>query len=134
MSLRERLQARQLPTAKVSLAGATEGAEPAVLELRALPPDEWEALVELHPPSDEQRKQGLPWNVATFRHALLACSVVTAPGEGLSEEDWRQATKLGWVTIGELLYLYDTALELNDRSPQASTGKGSSATDSSPPR
>ncbi len=125
MSLRERLRARQLPREIVTLPPAVEGGEPERIELRALPPDEWEALVGLHPATEGQAAQGAGWNVATFRPALLAASVVTPDGEEpLSEQDWAELVATGSMTIGELNVLLRVAIALNDRSPLVSVGKG----------
>lgn len=93
--------------------------------LRALPPAEWEALVELHTPSAEQQAAGARWSVSTFRPALLAASVV--PGEGevpLTEAEWEQVAKDGTLAMGELNTLFNTAVSLNLRGPAISTGKG----------
>lgn len=127
MSQRGRLRARQLPTAVVRLPAAEEGGEPEEIRLRALPPVRWDELVAAHPPTAEQEARGDMWNAVTFRPALLAASVLTPPEEkddALTEADWAEAADQGWMNIGELVLLFDTALELNDRSPLVSVGKG----------
>jgi hypothetical protein len=124
VSLRERLLARQLPSEVVTLP-AVGGGEPERIELRAIPADVWEALVAAHPPTGEQAEQGADWNVATFRPALLALTVVTPEGEEpLTEADWAQLASSGAMSIGELTLLFNVAVALNDRSPLASVGKG----------
>lgn len=123
MSQRDRLRARELPRETVTLPGAGEEVER--FELRAIPPQEWEALVGLHPPTEAQQKAGDLWNVATFRPALLAVTVAAPEGEDpLSEADWADAAAQGWMTIGELNTLLGVAISLNDRSPLVSVGKG----------
>jgi hypothetical protein len=87
--------------------------------LRALPPSDWEALVEAHPPPES--RPGAVWNVATFRAALLAASVVLPEGE--DPPDWDELTRDGHLTAGELNMLFDAAISLNARAPQVSTGK-----------
>lgn len=125
MSLRERLRARQLPRETVTLPAAAEGADPERFELCAIPPGEWEALVALHPPTEQQVAVGDQWNIATFRPALLAVSVNPPDGEdALTESDWADAAAQGWLTIGELNVLFGVAISLNDRSPLVSVGKG----------
>lgn len=96
-----------------------------VIRLRCLPVAEWEALVGEHPPTGEQRAQGWQWNTTTFRPALLAASVVAADGEpALTEMDWAQVALEGQVAVGELDLIFGTAVQLNARQPQVSTGKG----------
>lgn len=126
MSRRDRLQARQPPTVAVTLAPTEDGAEPEVVELRAIPPNEFEALADEHPPTAEQEARGAAWNSATFRPALLEACVITPDGEDpLTAADWADAAASGWMTIGELNSLFDCALELNaGRWPSARTGKG----------
>lgn len=167
MGLRDRLRARQLPTASVQLAvdpaahlhaeqelaeasweleharsrgsvdmaalrarvSAAQDAFDALefedVTVRALPPSEWEALLDLHPPAEDQRG-GERWNVQTFRPALLAVSVVPAQGdEPMTESDWEQLAKEGSIAAGELGMLFDAAVSLNLRTPATSVGKGS---------
>lgn len=168
MTLRDRLRARQLPTAEARISAdpvayraaeqyleactrtlqlvqvrgdvdlapyrrAVEQAQAAldaqpveVFTLKCLAPAEWEALVDVHPPTDEQRKQGWSWNVATFRPALLAECVAAPEGEkALTEMDWRQLAEEGQLAAGELDLLFATAVQLNARQPDVSVGKGS---------
>jgi len=96
-----------------------------LVTLRALPPADWEALVGLHPATEEQRARGATWNTATFRAALLAAS--TVPGEGeapLTEADWEVLAKDGSLTLGELNTLFNTAVDLNTRAPARAVGNG----------
>lgn len=93
--------------------------------LRALPPAEWETLVNLHPPTEAQRAAGAQWNVATLRPALLAASVVPAEGdEPLTEADWEQLSKESVLAAGELTALFNAAVALNARAPSSDVGKG----------
>lgn len=123
MTLRDRLRARQLPTQVVVLPGAAgEPDEP--VTLRALPAQEWEALVGLHPPPPDEAAKGAAWDVATFRPALLAESVVCPDGEDpLTAQDWRELISSGRMTAGEVNALFNTACLINDRAPGATTGK-----------
>ncbi len=124
MSRRERLLARQLPTAVVPLR-TVGGGEPEPVELRALPADEFEVLMGEHPPTAEQRKVGAGWNEATFLPALLARSEVPLDGEGpLTWQEWADLLSPKRMPFGERAHLIDTALTLNDRAPTASTGNG----------
>lgn len=94
-------------------------------QLRCLPPEQWEELISEHPPTEAQRKQGWQWDTETFRPALLAASVMVPEGEkGLTELDWRQLAAHGLLAAGELELIYGTAVALNSRQPQVSTGKG----------
>lgn len=120
MSRRERLLARQLPTAVVPV---TTGGTPELVTLRGLPADEFQVLIEEHPPTAEQAAAGDIWNEDTFRPALLSASEVPLDGEQpLSPEDW---AALGpTMPLGERNALFDTALALNDRAPLDAVGKG----------
>jgi hypothetical protein len=126
-------QARSRGSADVAELRARAAAARAVFDaldyeqvtLRALPPAEWEGLVDLHPPTEEQRQTGLQWNLQTFRSALLAAVVVTPDGEEpRTEAAWDVLTKEGSLTTGELNMLVDAAVSLNLRMPQVSVGKG----------
>lgn len=93
--------------------------------LRALPPPEWEALVDLHPPMAEQQERGMQWNPATFRPALLAACVVPPDGEkALTAEEWEQVVKAGELGSGEYNTLCNAAVQLNLRAPASAVGKG----------
>lgn len=95
------------------------------ITLRALPPAEWEALLDLHPPTEEQKAKGALWNTTTFRPALLAASMVPAKDEEpLAEADWEQLAKGGALAAGELNALFNAAVEVNFRSPSSAVGKG----------
>lgn len=165
MGLRDRLRARQLPTASVRLpldpvayaaaerevesatwaleearargsvdvaelrarvAAAREAFDACEFEtvtVRALPPSEWEALLDEHPPNDEQRAAGAQWNLASFRPALLAASVVPADGdEPSAAEEWEQFAKDGTLSAGELNGLFNAAVNLNLRVPSSAVG------------
>lgn len=98
-----------------------------VLFVGPVAPNEYDALLGEHPPTDEQRKDGASWNSDTFPPALLAaCIGQDLPeGERMSEKDW-----LDWMTTasagvhGEMFLLFDTCLRANDRSPDLHVGKG----------
>lgn len=93
--------------------------------LQALRPAEWDALIDLHPPTDEQRATGAQWNVVTMRPALLAAAVVPAEGDApLSESDWEQLAKASGLASGELTALFNAAVSLNVRVPSSAVGKG----------
>lgn len=129
MSRRERLLARQLPTAVVHLHGVGDG-DPEPLELRALPADEFEVLMGEHPPTEQQRTDGAAWNHTTFLPALLARSEVPCDGEEpLGWADWAQLLGSpevpGLLAFGEREDLIGTALALNDRAPSVAVGKDS---------
>lgn len=133
-SLREQMQARQLPTTVVPLAGPSADQPTLHLPLRALEPDVWEALVKEHPPTPEDLAAGHPWCAATFRPALIAASIVVPDGQArFSADDWIDYAATGRVTIGQLLELWDAAMALNDRTSGtaasvADLGKDSAAT------
>jgi hypothetical protein len=128
VSLRDRLRARQLPTSVVVLAG-TAGEPDETITQRALTASEWEALVGLHPPATADAARGAAWDVATFRPALLAASVVSPEGEEpLSEQDWAELIATARMTAGEVNALFNGACLLNDRAPDVTVGKDSGPT------
>jgi hypothetical protein len=113
--------------ARVTEAQETLDALPCLeVTVRTLPPPEWEALVELHPATEEQQSQGMTWNPVTFRPALLEACVVTPEGdEPLTADDWAQIVKAGELAAGEYNALCNVAVNLNLRSPASAVGKGS---------
>jgi hypothetical protein len=126
MSLRERLDAQLLPTSTVPMYPSRPGAGPYLVEVRALPGDEWDDLVKLHPPTEEQAARGDEWNIATFRPALLAACVTSPDDEAqpLDAAEW--ARLLTVLSVGERDQLYAAAYDLNaNRWPDADLGKGS---------
>lgn len=124
MSQRDRLKGRKRRRTTETLPGA-DGGPPETIELQQMIPDDWDDLLPQHPPSDEQAARGEPWNIATFRPALLAASVITPNGEPpLTEQDWAEAAAVGWMAVGELNQLFDACIRLNDRTPQVTAGKG----------
>lgn len=106
-------------------AAAVDSVDVETFVLRCLPPPEWEALKALHPPTPAQQAQGLEWDAATFRPALLAACVVPPEGEtAYSESDWVEFARDGRVSVGEQDLLVATAVLLNTRAVQVATGKG----------
>lgn len=102
-----------------------DACEVETVTVRALPPAEWEALLDEHPPTDEQRAAGAQWNLHSFRPALLAASVVPADGDEPSGlDEWEQFAKDGTLAAGELNALFNTAVSLNLRAPSSAVGKG----------
>lgn len=100
------------------------------LLLKALLPADFEELITQHPPTGEQREQArarggeASWNGDTFVPALLAaCVTGEDPEEALSEQDWAWMLTKGPLTSGEKSLLFNTCLEINDRSPDVHVGK-----------
>lgn len=105
--------------AEVERLDAELDAAPVVeIKLSALPPDEWEELVALHPPTPENLALGHQWNTDTFRPALLAAAI------GPESPDWDLLAKEGRITAGELAGLFDAAVMLNVRGLSVAVGKG----------
>lgn len=123
MTLRDRLRARQLPTKVETLPGSA-GEPDEQITLRALPAQDWEALIGLHPAAPDEAARGAAWDVKTFRPALLEAAVVSPEGEEpLSAQDWAELIASGRMTSGEINMLFNTACMLNDRAPDAGLGK-----------
>lgn len=113
--------------ARVADAQAALEACPVIaVTLRALLAPEWEALVELHPATEEQQGRGMQWNPATFRPALLAACVVPPEDEPepLDAEYWERVVKDGELAAGEYNTLVNAAVQLNLRAPLSAVGKG----------
>lgn len=101
------------------------------LVVRALPPDEMDALIAEHPPTDEQKAKAkerggeASWNPDTFAVALLSACVSTEDDPDkpvMSEQEWVEVKPS--VSSGEFRYLINTAYDINDRSPDPDLGKG----------
>jgi hypothetical protein len=117
MSLWEQLEARRLPTEQIDL--PVGGGDAVTVEVRALPPVEWDALIGLHPAEDTS----LRWNDETFRPAALAACVYAPDGSQRDAEWWASLRKAGTVTAGELNALYAAVIRLNEVGPQPRVGK-----------
>lgn len=89
--------------------------------LSALPPDEFDALVDEHPPTAEELARGHQWHRDTFQPALLARSVVQP--EGHPPLDFAAMKKAGQVNAGEITDLFEVAVMLNVRRLSAAVGK-----------
>ncbi|MEV0616201.1 hypothetical protein AB0I81_23000 [Nonomuraea sp. NPDC050404] len=87
------------------------------IPLRALPADDFEALIGQHKPRPDTTDD--VWNGDTFPRALLlACDE-----SGRSVEDWEHIFK--YVLSGpEQLLLFNTVVRLNARTPDESLPKG----------
>lgn len=97
-----------------------------VFTFRCIEPARWEQLVDAHPPTDEQRRNGWQWNVPEFRPAVLAACYVPEPdGEVLDARAWVEIAEEGQMRPGELEQLFAAAVQLNARAPSPSLGKGS---------
>lgn len=111
---------------RVAAAQAAVDACYEALAITALTPADWEALVDAHPATPEQRKaKPEAWcNQTTFLPALLAACV-----EGdETEDDWADFTSKGALSLGETNALFDAAMAVNQRWPDPHLGKGSTTT------
>lgn len=86
--------------------------------LRALPPDEFEALVAAHKPRPETDDR--MWNDETFPKACLLACVETAD---ISQEEWEQLWATG-LSNAERIELSNAAIRVNVRVPDSSLPKG----------
>jgi hypothetical protein len=96
------------------------------LTVKAIPASEMEALIGAHPATREQLEVDprVTFNRLTFFPALLAACVESTE----TEEDWAQIIQSGELVLGEINTLVNVAMELNDRSPSVTLGKGSTPT------
>lgn len=112
---------------RITLASEAVDACHEQVSIVALPPAEMEDLLGLHPPTEAQRKDGAVFNRVTFVPALLAVCV----DSDVTLEDWREyTTTIGPMTPGEVNALFNTAWDLNYRTPDPWVGKGSEQTPS----
>lgn len=96
------------------------------LEVKCLPPAEWEALIALHPSTDS----AMQWDTATFKPAVCAACVVPPDDEKpYTVDEWNELVRqYGALSAGEEDLLFVTAVQLNTRAIQVSSGKGFSRT------
>lgn len=97
--------------------------------VRALPPDQFEALRSEHPPKPDA-KHGEDFDPAGF-YPLLLAECVTGGGERFTPEQWQDLFTSGvGLTLGERNTLINTALTLNVGAPLVSehVGKDSGPT------
>lgn len=77
---------------------------------QAIDPDEYQTLIESHPPKAKQRKDGLEYDPAEFANSLIARSLVEPKA---TREQVVQLRATGRWTRGELGLLFRTAVEVN---------------------
>lgn len=87
--------------------------EVAQVRLRALPPDEWDALCEAYPATGDDAKPGQV-DLTTMRWPLIAASVVV-DDDSLARDPswWEDLAKQGILVAGEIGALVDAAWLLN---------------------
>lgn len=92
------------------------------LTVQALPPDEFDDLIAAHPATEEQRGKDARavWNHTTFVPALLAACI----DSDMTADDWAEITSKGPVATGEVGALFRAAMQVNDRTPDPTVGKG----------
>lgn len=92
------------------------------LQITALSPNAWEALVKAHPPTGEQIKADpKAWvDQDAFVPALLEACI---DGEETAA-DWQDYLQTGPMSVGEVTELINAVWVLNDRSPGPFLGKG----------
>jgi hypothetical protein len=122
-----RADGADLTTARERLEAASAALGPyvEVMQAAVLPPHEYDALVDDHPPTDEQRKLGAAFNLDTFPAALLAACLQQDGQPVMPAQDWQAWAKTpGAVASGELNALFNVCVNVNDRSPSVHVGKG----------
>lgn len=99
------------------------------IKITSLPADEYDALIDAHPPTAEQKAEDgegdTLWNEDTFRPALLAACT----DEGMTADDWSAALKK--MSKGERRSIWVAVLTLNESNRQPSleaVGKGHAVT------
>lgn len=100
----------------------------ATFRMEALAPTEYDALLDVHQPTEDQRRQArkkgdvVAYNPDTFKPALLAACCVDPP---YGEDQWAQLWKSGQWSRAELDALFYTALGVNVVRHTPDLGKGS---------
>lgn len=109
----EKAQARQdIEAAQAVLEACFEP-----IVMTAMPPEEFEALVDEHPPREGTKDEA--WNIATFPQA---CFLACAPDE-MNAEEWA-AFLADRCSDGEQIAMFTTAIDANLRVPDPSVPKG----------
>lgn len=126
MSLRQRLVDGLRPEKVVPVSPARPGEEPYLVTVRAVGAEDWDALVQMHPPTPQDAEQGWEWSVVTFRPALLAACVVSPAdvAQPLTEAEWARLCLT--MPVGDRDRLYAAAVAVNDNQyPAPDVGKDS---------
>lgn len=99
--------------AEADIGQATAAVEACYVRIRltALEPEAYEALVDEHPPTPEQVAVQEPWNIGTFRPALLA-ACATVGGARKTPAAWAKFLA-GHVSTGERQGLWTAVLGVN---------------------
>lgn len=90
------------------------------LQLQAIPPADFEALVSAHPPKD--RDDGAQWDEAGLTPELVAASVVG--DDRLTAEEWAAEFASGRWSQGDVHDLFVRCMSLNLRAVNADLGNG----------
>lgn len=95
------------------------------ITLVAMPAEDWDALLEAHPPSDEKAKASGAWcNPMTLLPAgLVAC----VQDSELEEQDWAEYVVTGAMGPGDAVALLDKLTALHSRAVDDTVGKGGTA-------
>jgi hypothetical protein len=90
--------------------------------VKAISADEMEELISEHPPTSVQQAADprVTFNRTTFYPALLEACVDTEE----TAQDWAEMMASGEIALGEINALINAAMDLNDRAPTVSLGKG----------
>jgi hypothetical protein len=97
------------------------------LTVRAMPPDELEALIGEHKPTDADRDEGALFHRQTFAPALIARCVYDDPkatDPALTADQWAQEMAKGSMSLGEAMALFNCCWQVNDRTPDPDIPKG----------
>ena len=122
------LRTADLEQVRARVAEAKAALEPyqEVLLVSPIAANEYDELIGQHPPTDQQRELGYAWNPDGFVPALLAACIgqELPETERMSEKDWIDWTTTASAGVsGELVTLYQTCLQINDRSIDVHVGK-----------
>lgn len=83
-----------------------------VFTMRAIGSKAYDVLVGMHPPTNDQKKDGLTYNIDTFGPALIAaCSVSPSITPNEAKELWDSDE---W-SRGEVMALFSAAVEVNSK-------------------
>lgn len=107
---------------------AVDAQETIEFVVRAIPPSQWEALVDEYP-AKEGASHGWDFHPDTFWSPMLAATV-TLEGEPWTVAEQDEMLAAGNLNVGERNTLVNTAIRLNTRTVGAHVGKGSAQTSS----
>ena len=93
------------------------------IRFQGLPEADFDALVNEHPPTDEQRARGEKWNPETFPYALLVACILD-DDSGMDADEWKAELGSPRWTRSDRVALLRTVYDANQREFSHGIPKG----------